>query len=163
MVHLAAELRAPLGRGRADGLVLFNRFVQPDIGLETLRVDTRLTLSTSLELRLPLRWIAILRPQLSISLAASTGIETPEDVLKLILVGADVTMTASALLRHGPGYFRTLLDGLHVWLEQRGHHSLGEIKGSLSRRNCRDPAAFERADYLKVIACAPYTLDDASS
>ena len=86
----------------ANGLVLFNRFVQPDIALETLEITPRLALSTSAELRLPLRWIAILRPQLAISLAASTGIQTSEDVIKLLLVGADVTMTTSALLRHGP-------------------------------------------------------------
>ena len=109
----------------ADGLVLFNRFFQPDIALETLQVSPRLALSTSAELRLPLRWIAILRPQLAISLAASTGVQTSEDVIKLLLVGADVTMTTSALLRHGPAYVRTLLDGLpvlaggkRVWLDQ---------------------------------------------
>jgi dihydroorotate dehydrogenase (fumarate) len=138
----------------ADGLVLFNRFIQPDVELETLQLDTRLALSTSAELRLPLRWVAILRPQLSISLAASTGVETPEDVLKLILVGADVTMTASALLRHGPGYVRTLLDGVTNWLEKKGHRSIAEINGKLSLRNCPDPAAFERANYLKVIAAS---------
>jgi dihydroorotate dehydrogenase (fumarate) len=136
----------------ADGLVLFNRFVQPDIALETLEINTRLALSTSAEVRLPLRWIAILRPQLSISLAASTGVETTEDLLKLLLVGADVTMTASALLRHGPGYVRNLLDGLPIWLEQKGHRSVTEIKGRLSMRNCPDPSAFERANYLKMIA-----------
>ncbi len=110
--------------------MLFNRFVQPDIALETLRVDTRLTLSTSAELRLPLRWIAILRPQLSISLAASTGVETPEDVLKLILVGADVTMTASALLRHGPGY----VPHLARWTER----VVGAERASLDRARSRE-------------------------
>ncbi|HKI19819.1 MAG TPA: dihydroorotate dehydrogenase-like protein, partial [Isosphaeraceae bacterium] len=120
----------------ADGLVLFNRFLQPDIALETLQVSPRLRLSTSAELQLPLRWIAILRPQLSISLAASTGVHTSEDVLKLLLVGADVTMTTSALLRHGPAYLRTLLDGLPTWLEQRGYGSIEQVKGSLSLRNC---------------------------
>ena len=135
----------------ADGLVFFNRFLQPDIALDTLQIHTRLALSTSIELRLPLRWIAILRPHLSISLAASTGVETPEDVLKLLLVGADVTMTASALLRHGPAYVRTLIDGLPTWLEQKGYRSVPEMKGSLSMRNCPDPAAFERANYLKIV------------
>ena len=132
-------------------MVLFNRFLQPDIALDTLQIHTRLALSTSTELRLPLRWIAILRPHLSISLAASTGVETPEDVLKLLLVGADVTMTASALLRHGPAYVRTLIDGLHTWLEQKGYRSVAEMKGSLSMRNCPDPTAFERANYLKIV------------
>ena len=138
----------------ADGLVLFNRFFEPDIALETLQVSPRLTLSTSAELRLPMRWIAILRPQLSISLAASTGVHTSEDVLKLLLVGADVTMTTSALLRHGPAYLRTLLDGLPTWLQERGYDSIKQVKGSLSLRNCPDPAAFERANYVNMIATA---------
>jgi len=147
----------------ADGLVLFNRFLQPDIELETLRVNPRLALSTSAELRLPLRWIAILRPQLSLSLAASTGVQTSGDVLKLILVGADVAMTTSALLRHGLAYLRTLVEGLPTWLEERGYASITQVKGTLNLRNCPDPAAFERANYVNMIASAPYTLDDASS
>jgi dihydroorotate dehydrogenase (fumarate) len=146
----------------ANGLVLFNRFLQPDIALETLRIHPRLALSTSAELRLPLRWIAILRPQLPISLAASTGVQTSKDVLKLLLVGADVIMTTSALLRNGPAYLRTLLDGLPGWLEERGFGSLEQVKGILSLRNCPDPAACERANYVNMIAVAPYTVDDAS-
>jgi len=145
----------------ADGLVLFNRFLQPDIELETLEISPRLALSTSAELRLPLRWIAILRPQLAISVAASTGIETPDDVIKLLLVGADVTMTASALLRHGPRYIRTLLDGLSPWLEKKGYRSIKQMKGSLSLRNCPDPAAFERANYVKVITSSSQMGEDA--
>jgi len=144
----------------ANGLVLFNRFLQPDIALETLQISPRLALSTSTELRLPLRWIAILRPQLAISLAASTGVQTSEDVLKLLLVGADVTMTTSALLRHGPDYLRTLLDGLPIWLDEKGYRSIKQMKGSLSLRNCSDPAAFERANYVNMLASAPYILDD---
>jgi dihydroorotate dehydrogenase (fumarate) len=144
----------------ADGLVLFNRFFEPDIALETLEISPRLTLSTSAELRLPMRWIAILRPQLSISLAASTGVHSSEDVLKLLLVGADVTMTTSALLRHGPAYLRTLLDGLPTWLEERGYGSIEQMKGSLSLQNCPDPAAFERANYVNIIATA--ARDDTS-
>lgn len=135
-----------------DGLVLFNRFFEPDIALETLQVSPHLTLSTSAELRLPMRWIAILRPHLSISLAASTGVHTSDDVLKLLLVGADVTMTTSALLRHGPAYLRTLLDGLTTWLQERGYGSIKQVKGTLSRQHCPDPAAFERANYIKMIA-----------
>jgi dihydroorotate dehydrogenase (fumarate) len=88
---------------------------------------------------------------LPISLAASTGVETPDDVLKLVLVGADVTMTASALLRHGPRYVRILLDGLPGWMEQKGYRSVGEMKGILSMRECPDPTAFERANYLKMV------------
>jgi dihydroorotate dehydrogenase (fumarate) len=136
----------------ADGLVLFNRFFQPDIALETLQISARLALSSRAELRLPLRWIAILRPQLAISLAASSGVEAAEDVIKLLLVGADVTMTTSALLRHGPAHVRSLVDGLPPWLEQNGYGSITELKGSLSLGNCPDPAAFERANYVKMIA-----------
>jgi dihydroorotate dehydrogenase (fumarate) len=146
----------------ADGLVLFNRFFQPDIALETLEISPRLTLSSSAELRLPLRWIAVLRPQLAISLAASTGVHTSDDVLKLLLVGADVAMTTSALLRHGPAYLRTLLEGLPRWMEEKGYSSTKEMKGSLSLENCPDPAAFERANYLKMIATSAFIRGDAS-
>jgi dihydroorotate dehydrogenase (fumarate) len=142
--------------------VLFNRFLQPDIDPETLRISSRVALSTSAELRLPLRWIAILRPQLSISLAASTGVQASDDVLKLLLVGADVAMTTSALLRHGPAHLRTLLDGLSAALERSGYGSIKQVRGTLSLRNCPDAEAFERANYVDMIASAPYTLDDAS-
>jgi dihydroorotate dehydrogenase (fumarate) len=144
----------------ADGLVLFNRFLQPDVDLETLRISPTVALTASMDLRVPLRWIAILRSQLSISLAASSGIHTSSDVVKLLLAGADATMTTSALLRHGPGHFRNLLDGLLSWMRAKGHGSIKEIQGSLSLRNCPDPEAFERANYVTMIAVAPYTLDD---
>jgi dihydroorotate dehydrogenase (fumarate) len=146
----------------ADGLVLFNRYFEPDVALETLQVNPRLTLSTSAELRLPMRWIAILRPQLSISLAASTGVHTPEDVLKALLVGADVAMTASALLQHGPGHIRTLLDGVRTWLDASGYSSIGQVTGKLCRRNDADPSAFERANYVRLIASAIAVRDDSS-
>jgi dihydroorotate dehydrogenase (fumarate) len=146
----------------ADGLVLFNRFIQPDIALETLQTSPRLALSSSAELRLPLRWIAILRPQLAISLGASTGVHTSEDVLKLLLVGADVTMTTSALLRYGPAYLHTLLNGLPRWLDEKGYSSIKQMKGSLSLRNCPDPAAFERANYVNMIATSAFVRGDAS-
>jgi dihydroorotate dehydrogenase (fumarate) len=145
----------------ANGLVLFNRFLQPDIEIETLRISSYMALSTSWELRLPLRWIAILRPQLSISLAGSSGVESSKDVLKLLLVGADVAMTTSALLRHGPDYLRNLLDGLLTWLKEKGYRSVEQAKGTLSLRNCPHPAAFERANYVDMIAKAPYTLYDS--
>lgn len=149
--NMAHRLATEVG---VEGLVLFNRFLQPDIALETLEVGPRLTLSKGPELRLPLRWIGILRPQLSISLAASTGVHTPEDVFKLLLVGADVTMTTSALLRHGPGYVRTLLDGLQAQLEEKGYGSIAQIQGILSQRNCPDPSSFDRANYVKLIAAS---------
>jgi dihydroorotate dehydrogenase (fumarate) len=135
----------------ADGLVLFNRFLQPDICLETLTVTPRLVLSTSDELRLPLRWIAILRGMTSKSLASTTGVHTAEDVLKMLLAGADVTMLASALIRHGPAHLGVLLDGVRCWLEEREYRSVEQMKGSLSQVNNPDPAAFERANYIKAL------------
>jgi dihydroorotate dehydrogenase (fumarate) len=140
-----------LANAGADGLVLFNRFLQPDIDLETLKVSPHLVLSTSEELRLPLRWIAILRPQLELSLAATTGVHTAADAIKLLLAGADVTMTASALYRHGPGHLSTLLDGLTAWLTEKEYESVHQLRGSLSQVNAPDPDAFERANYIKTL------------
>jgi dihydroorotate dehydrogenase (fumarate) len=135
----------------ADGLVLFNRFLQPDINLENLQINTHLALSSSAELRLPLRWIAILRPQISASLAGASGVHTPADVVKLILAGADAVTSASALLRHGPSYLRVLLDGLRSWLEDHSYDSLASIKGCLSVPNSPDRSAYERANYVRAI------------
>ena len=145
-----------------DGLVLFNRYLQPDIDLETLQVSPRLALTTKADLWLPLRWIALLRPQLPISLAGSSGVHTSEDVIKLLLVGADVTMTTSALLRHGPAYLRTLHAGLHAWLKEKGYDSIEQVKGKLSQRSCPDPAAFERANYLRMVATSTVPREEAS-
>ena len=139
-----------MGAG-ADGLVLFNRFLQPDIDLETLAVAPNLVLSTSDELRLPLRWIAILRGFTDLSLAATTGVHTSRDVLKLLLAGADVTMTASALFKHGPEHLGTMLEGVRTWLEEREYTSVEQMKGSLSQKNCPNPEAFERANYIKTL------------
>lgn len=135
----------------ADGLVLFNRFLQPDIDLESLSVEPRLVLSSSDELRLPLRWIAILRSYFEQSLAATGGVHTSEDVVKLLLAGADVAMTTSAVLKKGPGLVSELLLGLRNWLEEKEYVSVAQMKGSMSQRNCADPAAFERANYVKTI------------
>ncbi|MGP0068234.1 MAG: dihydroorotate dehydrogenase-like protein [Isosphaeraceae bacterium] len=140
-----------LTQAGANGLVLFNRFLQPDIDLETLRVAPNLVLSTSRELRLPLRWIAILRAHFHNSLAATTGVHTAEDAIKLLLAGADVTMIASALYQHGPNHFRTLLDGIHAWMVEKEYPSVSKMKGSLSLINAPDPAAFERANYIKTL------------
>lgn len=136
----------------ADGLVLFNRFLQPDIDVETRGVVPNLVLSTSDELRLPLRWIAILRGQTRASLAATTGVHTFEDVLKLLLAGADATMLASALYKHGPGHIATLLHGLRAWMDQNEYESVRQLKGSVSQANSADPAAFERSNYIKTLA-----------
>ncbi|WP_165234504.1 dihydroorotate dehydrogenase-like protein [Aquisphaera insulae] len=135
----------------ADGLVLFNRFLQPDIELDTLRVEPHLVLSQSEELRLPLRWIAILRSYFEKSLAATSGVHSADDVIKLILAGADVAMTTSGVLKKGPGLLADLLLGLMTWLDEKEYESVEQMKGSLSQRNSPDPAAFERANYVKAI------------
>jgi len=135
----------------ADGLVLFNRFLQPDIDPETRSVTPNLVLSTSDELRLPLRWIAILRGQLQASLAATTGVHTTEDVIKLLLAGADVTMMASAIYKRGPDHLRTLLEGVRAWLEEKEYQSVEQMKGSVSHANSADPSAFERSNYIKTL------------
>ncbi|MGH2660853.1 MAG: dihydroorotate dehydrogenase-like protein [Actinomycetota bacterium] len=135
----------------ADGLVLFNRFLQPDIDLETLGVDPTLHLSTSEELRLPLRWIAILRGRVDASLAATTGVHTWEDAMKLILAGADVTMMASALFKHGPEHLRTVVDGIRTWLDEHEYASVEQAKGSVSQAACPDPVAFERSNYMRAL------------
>jgi dihydroorotate dehydrogenase (fumarate) len=135
----------------ADGLVLFNRFLQPEIDLDTLAVAPHLVLSTSDELRLPLRWVAILRHQVKASLAATSGVHTAEDVLKVLLAGADVAMLASALYKHGPNHLRKVLSGVRSWLEERDYESVTQMKGSLSQSNAPDPGAFERSNYIKTL------------
>ncbi len=146
-----ANMAKRLFEAGADGLVLFNRFYQPDINLDTLAVEPHLVLSTSDESRLPLRWIAILRSFLDGSLAATSGVHTGGDVLKLMLAGADVAMLTSALLKFGPGHVRQLLDGLTIWMTEKEYTSIEQLKGSLSQKNSPDPAAFERANYIKTI------------
>jgi dihydroorotate dehydrogenase (fumarate) len=136
----------------ADGLVLFNRFYQPDIDLDDLTVAPNLTLSNSGELRFLLRWIAILRGQLSCSLAATTGVHTSEDVVKALLAGADVAMMTSALLANGPTHVQTVLDETTIWFESRGYESLNQARGSLSQRAVPNPSAFERSNYAKTLA-----------
>ena len=135
----------------ANGLVLFNRFYQPDIDPETLEVRPALNLSTPAELRLPLRWIGILHGQLEVSLAASSGIHSGEDAVKALLAGADVAMTTSALLRNGPEHLATMETELRQWLERHGHRSVDEIRGAASRQGAADPAAYERANYIRTL------------
>jgi len=146
-----ANMAKRLFHAGADGLVLFNRFIQPDIDLDTLTVESRLVLSSRDELWLPLRWIAILRSYFNQSLAATRGVHTPEDVIKLLLAGADVTMTTSGVLKHGPGLISDLLVGLRTWLEEKEYVSVEQMKGSMSQRNSPDPAAFARVNYVKTI------------
>ncbi|MDH3309054.1 MAG: dihydroorotate dehydrogenase-like protein [Acidimicrobiia bacterium] len=147
MAHMAQRLI----ESGADGLVLFNRFYQPDIDLDKLTVGPNLVLSTSEEMRLVLRWMAILHGRVNASLAATTGVHTSEDVLKLILAGADITMMASALLKHGPDHIGAVLDGVSRWLEDRDYESLDQARGSLSQRSSPDPSAFERSNYMHAL------------
>lgn len=137
----------------ADGLVLFNRFYQPDIDLSTLDVIPRLEPSQTWELRLPLRWIAILRPQLgaAVSLAATSGISTGNDVVKALMVGADVAMMTSALLRYGPAHIGNVEAELRAWLDEHGYASLTEVHGRASHAAVADPSAFERANYVATL------------
>jgi dihydroorotate dehydrogenase (fumarate) len=135
----------------ADGFVLFNRFYQPDLDLETLEVVPNLILSTSSELRLPLRWIAILYGQIKADLALTTGIHTVEDVVKSTMAGASVSMMASELLAHGINRVPVILDELAKWMSQHEYNSIQQMKGSLSQKSVSEPAAFERANYMKVL------------
>jgi len=135
----------------ADALVLFNRFYQPDIDLENLEVTPNVILSTSQALRLPLRWIAILHGRVKASLAATGGIHTAEDVLKILMAGADVAMLCSALLKHGPGHIATVLEEMVRWMTEKEYESVTQMKGSMSHRSVADPAAFERANYMKAL------------
>jgi dihydroorotate dehydrogenase (fumarate) len=135
----------------ADGLVLFNRFYQPDLDLETLEIVPRLTLSHPDELRLPLRWIALLHGRVKASLAATSGVHGAEDALKALLAGADVAMMASALLQRGPELLRRIEEEMTRWLEEREYESVEQLKGSASQRASPDPEAFERAQYLRTL------------
>lgn len=134
-----------------DGLVMFNRFYHPDIDLDSLEVVPRLELSTPDELRLRLRWLAILFGQVSIPMAATGGVHDSHDVVKALLAGATVVQTVSALLQKGPGHLTALIDGLRYWMEEHEYESIPQMRGALSLANCPDPAAFERANYLKIL------------
>ncbi len=135
----------------ADGLVLFNRFYQPDIDLEELDVKPGVELSNSYANRLPLRWIGILFGKTKASLAATSGVHTAEDVLKLTMVGADVTMMCSALLMHGPEYIGKVLKDLERWMQEHEYESIEQMKGSLSHKSIAEPSAYERANYMKAL------------
>jgi dihydroorotate dehydrogenase (fumarate) len=139
----------------ADGLVLFNRFYQPDIDLESLDVVPNVLLSTPQALRLPLRWVGILAGRVNCSLAATSGIHHAEDVLKLVMAGADVTMLCSTLFKHGIGHISTILADVTRWMEEHEYESIEQMKGSMSQRSSANPAAFERANYMKAIRAYP--------
>jgi dihydroorotate dehydrogenase (fumarate) len=140
-----------LATAGADALVLFNRFYQPDIDLARLAVLDDLQLSQPGEIRLPLLWLAILSGRVKVSLAASTGVATVDEVAKYLLVGADAVMTTSALLRNGVGYMATLIAELARWLEARGFASVAAMQGIMNQLSLDDPQAFERANYIKIL------------
>lgn len=145
--HMAKRL----SQAGADGLVIFNRFLQPDIRLDDLEISPRLVLSTPFELLLPLRWIAILHGRIDASLALTSGIHGPDEMIKAILAGADVGMVASVLYKKGIGAIGEILAGTKKWLEENEYDSVLQAQGSLSQENCPDPAAFERGNYMKVL------------
>jgi dihydroorotate dehydrogenase (fumarate) len=146
-----ASMAKKLDDAGANGLVLFNRFYQPDINLDSLQVEPGVVLSTSEALRLPLRWVAILHNQIKADIAATTGIHTAEDVLKMMMAGANVTMVCSALLRHGPRRIREIITGVTQWMVDHEYVSLEQMRGSMSHKSVADPSAFERANYMKAL------------
>ncbi|HZQ47384.1 MAG TPA: dihydroorotate dehydrogenase-like protein [Verrucomicrobiae bacterium] len=150
--HMAGQLDA----AGVDGLVLFNRFYQPDIDVESLEIKPNLLLSTPMAMRLPLRWIALLFGRIRANLGATSGIHRATDVVKMLMAGADVTMICSALLRHGIPYLGALETHLKHWMEEHEYESVKQIKGSLSQKHCADPSAFERAQYMRAIASGIY-------
>ena len=150
-----ANMAKRLDETGADGLVLFNRFYQPDIDLETLEVKPKLVLSTPFEMLLPLRWIATLHGRVTASLAATSGIHRATDVLKMLMAGADVTMLCSALIRHGVQQIGVIEREMVAWMEEHEYESVTQLKGSLSQKNCPAPAEFERAQYMRAISNYP--------
>ena len=154
MMHFFSSIpfmAAQLDRAGADALVMFNRFYQPDIDLENLEVITNLTLSSSYELRLRLRWVAILFGQIKADLAVTGGVHTAADVVKSMMAGAKAAQMASVLLHNGPAILSDILVDLQRWLESHEYESIKQMQGSMSQRNVANPAAFERANYMKVL------------
>jgi dihydroorotate dehydrogenase (fumarate) len=147
MAHMAKQL----DQTGVNGLVLFNRFYQPDINLEMLEIRPNHHLSTEHDMRLPLRWIAILYGRIKADLAATSGIHTAEDVLKMLMVGADVTMLCSVLLKEGLGAIRRIETAMSDWLVAHDYQSVRQLQGTMSQKYCADPGAFERAQYMRSI------------
>jgi dihydroorotate dehydrogenase (fumarate) len=146
-----ANMAKRLDQSGANGLVLFNRFYQPDIELESLEVKPNILLSTPMAMRLPLRWIALLHNRVKASLAATSGIHRASDVLKMLMAGADVTMLCSTIIRHGIPQIAIIERDLLAWLTEHEYESVSQLKGSLSQEKCAEPAAFERAQYMKAL------------
>lgn len=147
LAHFTTTLHA----AGASGVVMFNRFYQPDFDLEEMEVQPQLKLSDSSELLMRLRWLSIISPRFPGSLAASGGVHQVEDVVKAILAGATVVQLVSVLLKHGPRLITTLLDGLQRWMDEHGYADIDQMRGAMNLRRCPDPAAFERANYQKIL------------
>jgi dihydroorotate dehydrogenase (fumarate) len=145
------DMARQLSDAGADALVLFNRFYQPDIDLDTLRITPNLVLSSSVDLRLVLRWLAILYGQVDCEMAATSGVHEASDAIKALLAGATVVMMASALLKHGPGRLSEVRDGLENWLAENEYDSVAQARGSLSYGSVPDPGVFERANYMATL------------
>jgi dihydroorotate dehydrogenase (fumarate) len=146
-----ANMAKRLDQAGANGLVLFNRFYQPDVNLAELEIQANINLSTNQDMRLPLRWIAILYGRIKAELAATGGIHSAQDVLKMLMVGADVTMLCSVLLNKGLKVIREIETEMCEWLSEHDYQSVRQLQGSMSQKNCADPAAFERAQYMRAI------------
>jgi dihydroorotate dehydrogenase (fumarate) len=146
-----AQFAASLEHAGAAGVVVFNRFYQPDFNIDELEVEPQLKLSDSSELLLRLRWLAILSPHVRGSLGATGGVHTSEDVVKALLAGAHGVQLVSVLLKHGPRIISSLLNGLQEWMRARGYESVDELRGTMNLRRCPDPAAFERANYQRIL------------
>ena len=153
-----ANMAKRLDEAGTNGLVLFNRFYQPDINLDELEIQPNVLLSTAQALRLPLTWVGILYGRIRASLAATSGVHGPEDVIKLLMVGADVTMLCSTLLRNGINHLRYIEDGLLLWMEKHEYDSAQQMKGSMSQIRCPNPSAFERAQYMKAVKSVQHVM-----
>ena len=150
-----AQFARRADRHGADALVLFNRFYQPDIELETLEISPNVLLSTPMAMRLPMRWIAMLYGRIGANLAATSGIHRATDALKMLMAGADVTMLCSVLLRRGIEHITLIERAMSEWMEDHEYESIEQLKGSMSQQNCPEPAAFERAQYMRALATYP--------
>src|SRR5207344_2649199 len=144
-----------IDRNGVNALVLFNRFYQPDIELETLEISPNILLSTPMAMRLPMRWIAMLYGRIGANLAATSGIHRATDALKMLMAGADVTMLCSILLRRGIDHIRVIEREMREWMEEHEYESVEQLKGSMSQKNCPDPSAFERAQYMRALETYP--------
>jgi dihydroorotate dehydrogenase (fumarate) len=146
-----ANMAKRLSDAGADALVLFNRFLQPDIDLDTLETTPKLILSDPYELLAPLRWVAILHGRINASLAITSGIHDGDAMIKALLAGADVGMIASAIYHKGFKQVEEILSGLSKWMEAKEYDSVEQLKGSMSQENCPDPEAFARGNYMKTL------------